>query len=335
MASERIIIYYNEAQKLLSDMNHNNNKNCNEHSKIKYNNRNSNGIVSDIDDVKIINSVGNDSGNSSSNLFSSKNGNKIISEVKKLTVWLQKHQNEMINDNMKIRLFTIIEMYYRYSLSIIMSNNNKVNNNSSSVSIDKTKNNKKDQVILTTTETTTTTNNNYGDDGSNNDNNAHLLSDIILSLLTTYLQLPEGKLLNSKDKKKILSWLQNYNNNNDMTNEGISDEKSSNGRSSSSSSRSSNISNIWSVEEIKDDNTVTLLNKVNYELWKEDYSISNIHQYIDELKKKMMLRSSCGNRSSGDGGENEVTDDHDNTNDGGIVYIELDELLNAIIRIVS
>jgi hypothetical protein len=333
MASERIIIYYNDAQKLLTDRN-NNNKNADDHNKIKYNNRNSNS--SDIDGVKKVNSVGNDSGNISSNLFSTKNDNKIISEVKKLTTWLQKHQNEIINDNMKIKLFTIIEMYYRYSLSIIMSNNNKVNNNSSSVSINKTKNNMKDQVILTTTITTTTTTNNSGDDGSNNDNNAHLLSDIILSLLTTYLQLPEGKLLNSKDKKKILSWLQNYNNNNGMTNDGISDEKSSNGRSSSSSSsRSSNISNIWSVEEIKDDNTVTLLNKVNYELWKEDYNISNIHQYKDDLKKKMMLRSSCGNRSSGDGGENEVTDDHDNTNDGGIVYIELDELLNAIIRIVS
>ena len=311
MASERIIIYYNDAQKLLTERNNGNNKNVDDHNKIKYNDRNSNS--SDIDGVKKVNSVGNDSGNISSNLFSTKNDNKIISEVKKLTTWLQKHQNEIINDNMKIKLFTIIEMYYRYSLSIIMSNNNKVNNNSSSVTINKTKNNIKD------------------DDGSNNDNNAHLLSDIILSLLTTYLQLPEGKLLNSKDKKKILSWLQNYNNNNGMTNDGISDEKRSNGRSSSSS----NISNIWSVEEIKDDNTVTLLNKVNYELWKEDYNISNIHQYIDELKKKMMLRSSCGNRSSGDGGENKVTDDHDNTNDGGIVYIELDELLNAIIRIVS
>lgn len=295
MASERIIIYYNDAQKLLTERNNGNNKNVDDHNKIKYNDRNSNS--SDIDGVKKVNSVGNDSGNISSNLFSTKNDNKIISEVKKLTTWLQKHQNEIINDNMKIKLFTIIEMYYRYSLSIIMSNNNKVNNNSSSVTINKTKNNIKD------------------DDGSNNDNNAHLLSDIILSLLTTYLQLPEGKLLNSKDKKKILSWLQNYNNNNGMTNDGISDEKRSNGRSSSSS----NISNIWSVEEIKDDNTVTLLNKVNYELWKEDYNISNIHQYIDELKKKMMLRSSCGNRSSGDGGENEVTDDHDNTNDGGTV----------------
>jgi hypothetical protein len=330
MASERIIIYYNDALKLLTDRNHNNNKNADDHNKIKYNNRNSNS--SDIDVVKKINSVGNDSGNISSNLFSTKNDNKIIIEVKKLTIWLQKHQNETINDNMKIKLFTIIEMYYRYSLSIIMTKNYKVDNNSSSVSINKTKNNIKDQVILTTTITTTTTNNN-GDDGSNNDNCAELLSDIILSLLTTYLQLPEGKLLNSKDKKKILLWLQSYNNNNNnnnnngMTNDGgISGEKSSNIIDS----------NIWSVEEIKDDNTVTLLNKVNYELWKEDYNISNIHQYIDELKKMMMLRSSCGNRrSSGDGGENEVTDDHDNTNDGGIVYIELDELFNSIIRIVS
>jgi hypothetical protein len=46
----------------------------------------------------------------------------------------------------------------------------------------------------------------------------------------------------------------------------------------------------------------------------------------------MMIKS---NRSSGDGGENEVTDDHDNTNDGGTVYIDFGELLNAIIRIVS
>lgn len=330
MASERIIIYFNDAQKLLTDRNHNNNKNADDYNQIKYNNRNSNG--SDIDGVKKINSVGNNGGNSSSNLFSTKNDNKIISEVKKLTIWLQKHQNEMINDNMKIKLFTIIEMYYRYSLSIIMTKNNKVNNNSSSFSIDKTKNNIKDQVISTTTITTTN-----GDDGSNgnHDNDALLLSDIILSLLTTYLQLPEGKLLNSKDKKKILLWLKSYNNNdnnnNGMTSDVFSGEKSSNG------SICSNIidSNIWSVEEIKDDNTITLLNKVNYELWKEDYNISNIHQYIDELKKMMMMRRSCDNRSSGDGGENEVTDDHDNTDDGGIVYIELDELKKAIIRIVS
>jgi len=210
-----------------------------------------------------------------------------------------------------------------------MSNNNKVNNKSSSVSINKTKNDMKDQVILTTTITTTTTTNNSGDDGSNNDNNAHLLSDIILSLLTTYLQLPEGKLLNSKDKKKILLWLQSYNNNGII---GSSRDDSSNDNCIATSNISSNI---WSVEEIKDNYTVTLLNKDNNEIWKEDYIISNIHQYIDQLKQMLL---SGGSSSDGDGSKEATVDHRDSSNDedsdSGTVYIELDEVKNKIIRIL-
>lgn len=175
---------------------------------------------------------------------------------------MQKHQNEVISDNIKGKLFTVVEMYYRYSLSVSVVNN----------------------------------------DQHDNKIDVQKITDITSALLSTYLQLPEGKLLNSKDKRKVLTWLQSYNNNIDHTDiNGVV----------TGSSRS--VRNVWSVEEIHDDHTVTLLHKDNNELWKEDYVITNIQQHFDQLNEML---------------NNEHTK-------GGTVYIELDEVNNEIIRIVS
>ncbi len=42
---------------------------------------------------------------------------KIISEVKHLSRWLQKHQNETLTDNSQARLIAMIERYFIYSQS--------------------------------------------------------------------------------------------------------------------------------------------------------------------------------------------------------------------------
>lgn len=88
----------------------------------------------------------------------SNNVMKIVSEVKKLSQWLQKHQSEVVPDNHKQILLTIIENYYNYYLQ-----------------------KRKDSTVLL---------------------------DVVTLLVDDCLKLPEGKLINSKGKKRALKWIE-------------------------------------------------------------------------------------------------------------------------------
>lgn len=90
-------------------------------------------------------------------LMASNNSKKLSAEIKKFRTWLQKHQNEIVSDGLKTKLFQTIDSYYRYCT---------------------------------------------------NEKNVAIHEDDISTLLGDYLQLPEGKLLSSKDKRKVLSWHQ-------------------------------------------------------------------------------------------------------------------------------
>jgi len=88
-------------------------------------------------------------------LLKTNNTSKIISEIKKLSLWLQKHQSEIIPDNHKQLLLTTIESYYNYY----------------------------------------------------SQNRDSLLLDAVMLLVDDCLKLPEGKLINSKGKKRALKWI--------------------------------------------------------------------------------------------------------------------------------
>ena len=59
------------------------------------------------------------------------NNKKIISEISKLCIWLQKHQNEEITDTAKGKIIIIIEKYYLYYKN--SSNNNNNNNDDNDI----------------------------------------------------------------------------------------------------------------------------------------------------------------------------------------------------------
>ena len=89
--------------------------------------------------------------------------------------------------------------------------------------------------------------------------------DSVAKLFSDYLQLPEGKLTNSKNKSKVLIWLQN------MADGNICEE------SPASPGFSSNRSSEWSVEGIDaEQHTATLLSTTDPDSWKEDMLITNI-----------------------------------------------------------
>lgn len=98
----------------------------------------------------------------SQTLLKSNNHVKIISEMKKLSQWLQKHQSEIIPDNHKQILLGVIESYYTYYCSSIQ-------------------------------------------------NREATLLDAVSLLVDDCLKLPEGKLINSKGKKKALKWIDTLN----------------------------------------------------------------------------------------------------------------------------
>lgn len=123
------------------------------------------------------------------------------------------------------------------------------------------------------------------------------LLDALSNLLSTYLQMPEGKLLSAKDKKKVLNWLQSLSGDPSNTSPDPLVEESS------------SIS-TWSVESVEKGQRVTLLNTANAELWKENFKVVDKAMYA-EITKLL------------EGGEVEV------------VLVDFDEESNAITRVYS
>jgi len=50
-------------------------------------------------------------------LIESKNFNKLASEISRLSKWLQKHQDETVNDGQKAKLLSTVQSYYKLALS--------------------------------------------------------------------------------------------------------------------------------------------------------------------------------------------------------------------------
>lgn len=95
------------------------------------------------------------------------------------------------------------------------------------------------------------------------------LLECVSSLLSSYLQLPEGKLVAASHKKKALQWIQELN--------AIA---GNNGLSGKTGAAASTSVSTWSLESINDDGTITLLNLKNSELWKEDYMPVNLSEHM-------------------------------------------------------
>lgn len=144
---------------------------------------------------------------------------KINSEIKRMRTWLQKHQNEVVPDGSKTKLFGVIDLFYRFSCVI--------------------------------------------------DKNSSLFEGIS-DLLSDYLQIPEGKLLSSKDKKKVLNWVETMK---------VSD--SDQGKAAKNRKLS-----CWYVEEILKGSLLTLLSVENEELWLENFEVKDKNIY-DEIKNMM------------------------------------------------
>ena len=89
----------------------------------------------------------------------------------------------------------------------------------------------------------------------------HDIRAAVTSLFSDYLQMPEGKLVSSKDKNKVLSWLQNLDNDQSETVAEI------NTTSMMSISR-------WVVESVDiTKHSVTLFSLIDAEVWKENLVI--------------------------------------------------------------
>ena len=90
---------------------------------------------------------------------------------------------------------------------------------------------------------------------------------VVQSLFEDFLQLPEGKLVNSKGKAQVLSWLQSFVDHDEAT-PAPSEAKSH---------------STWTVEAVNAARgCVTLLNSDDAELWKEDWAVSAEH--LDSIR---------------------------------------------------
>jgi hypothetical protein len=143
------------------------------------------------------------------------NSAKIMSEIRKLATYLQKHQTEAIAEGAKTKLFGTVEMYYRYA-----------------------KGNLTNEAVV----------------------------DCVSSLLSAYLQLPEGKLVSATHKKKVLQWAQEF--------------TSGSGSTPPEDGRAASVVTTWSVEGVNDDGSLTLLSAADCELWKENFMPVNLKEYI-------------------------------------------------------
>lgn len=143
---------------------------------------------------------------------------KLVNEVKKLSNWLQKHQNECVSDGIKGKLMSTVEIYYRHGSSVIVDN---------------------------------------------------LALEAICILLETYLQLPEGKLVTAKDKKKALAWLQEF----------------SARTASCDPTKSTKVISKWFIDTVHDDESLTLLSTLDSENWKEHFVAINAALFLPTIKE--------------------------------------------------
>jgi hypothetical protein len=95
------------------------------------------------------------------------------------------------------------------------------------------------------------------------------LVDCVSSLLGSYLQLPEGKLVSATHKKKALIWIQELN--------------ASSGSSSAPTAVTKQTISSWSLEGVNEDGTITLLNVADSERWQEDYNPRNLSAFIAKI----------------------------------------------------
>lgn len=147
-----------------------------------------------------------------------KGSTKLLASSSKLKQWMPKHQNDLLTENSKSKLLLCLDILYRIGTKGINS----------------------------ATQITQT-------DPSNGTINLQSwtweesLCNAAIDVISVYLQMPEGKLLSSKDKKKALNWLE--------TLQGVLPKRLDelNGKAISDSSSSSNES-IWilisAVEEL-------------------------------------------------------------------------------------
>lgn len=94
----------------------------------------------------------------------------------------------------------------------------------------------------------------------------------VSNLLGTYLQLPEGKLVSANNKKKALTWLQELN---------CVEDKGTQNVSSAALPQCT----TWIVTGVTESGELTLLSESNSELWREEYTPSNIASFKDDLRR--------------------------------------------------
>ena len=94
----------------------------------------------------------------------------------------------------------------------------------------------------------------------------------VTALFNDYLQMPEGKLVSSKDKNKVLSWLNS-----------ISSQENSSTADATAGDTAVSISK-WVVETVDSvKQTMTLYNLDNAEIWKEHIPIEE-SKYVEILQ---------------------------------------------------
>eukprot|EP01039_Chlorochromonas_danica_P006185 gene6185-6820_t len=101
----------------------------------------------------------------------------------------------------------------------------------------------------------------------------------VQNLFNDYLQMPEGKLVNAKNKSKVLIWSQNMTDDDNDQEEGKEKEVI----------RQETLSQ-WTVESIdKKKKTLTLLNVENPDLWKEDWKAAvNLQEMWGSIEAMMV-----------------------------------------------
>lgn len=174
---------------------------------------------------------------------------KLTSEINKLRVWLQKHQNESVADGFKNKLFLLVDLFYRFYI-----------NNLKALSVS---------------------------DLLNLKNTIYSYYETLFNLMSDYLQLPEGKLVSAKDKKKVMTWSGN-----------LIEIKNPQKSNLNAKSNNETINSFWILQDINKDNTLSLLNKENSELWKENFrikdkeliiSIKNLFETCQEGNSKSLI----------------------------------------------
>ena len=108
--------------------------------------------------------------------------------------------------------------------------------------------------------------------------------DAVVKIFSDFLQLPEGKLTNSKNKSKVLIWLQN------LTDGNAGDE------SAQMEGTLSNSLTEWTIEGIDPEHsTVTLLSTTNSDEWKEDVPVrdpdllARIQELLDQNNSSVIV----------------------------------------------